>query len=137
MKKEKGRITRLWLTMIRVSDVDRALHFYNEILGLPIALDARAFNHVEVGPDEPLAKIGLHVTGKKSARKRRTGIVFDTDDIYALYERLKKRGVKFTLKPTKMPWGGIVADFLDPDHNELEIVQDPSHYTRNYKQNSL
>lgn len=132
MKKEKGRITRLWLTIIRVSDMDRALRFYNKILGLPMALEARVFNHAEVGPDEPLAKIGLHATGKKSKRKRRTGIVFDTDDIYALYERLIKRGVKFTLKPTKMPWGGIVADFLDPDNNELEVVQDTKHYTRNY-----
>lgn len=132
MKKEKGRITRLWLTMIRVSDIDRALKFYDEILGLPVVLDARGFNHAEVGPNEPLAKIGLHATGKKSKRKKRTGVVFDTDDIYALYERLQKRGVKFTLKPTKMPWGGIVADFLDPDNNELEVVQDPKHYTRNY-----
>ena len=132
MKEEKGRITRVWLTMIRVSDMNRALRFYSEILGLPIALDARVFKHAEVGPDEPLSKIGLHATNKKSGRKRRTGIVFDTDDIHALYERLRKRGVKFTLKPTKMPWGGIVADFLDPDNNELEVVQDAKHYTRNY-----
>ena len=132
MKKKAGRITRLWLTMIRVSDMDRALRFYKETLGLQIALDARLFNHAEVGPDEPLAKIGLHATGKKSRRKRRTGIVFDTDDIYALYERLKGQGVRFTLKPTKMPWGGIVADFLDPDNNELEVVQDAEHYKRAY-----
>lgn len=118
--------------MIRVSDMDRALRFYNEILGLPIALDARMFSHAEVGPDEPQAKIGLYATDKKSTRKRRTGIVLDTDDIYALYERLKKHGVRFTLKPTKMPWGGIVADFLDPDNNELEVVQDPEHYKREY-----
>jgi predicted enzyme related to lactoylglutathione lyase len=118
--------------MIRVSDMDKALQFYSEILGLPVVLDAREFNHAEVGPDEPLAKIGLHATGKKSKRKRRTGIVFDTENIYTFYETLKKRGVKFTLKPTKMPWGGIVADFLDPDNNELEVVQDPEHYTRNY-----
>lgn len=45
---------------------------------------------------------------------------------------LKEQGVKFTLKPTKMPWGGIVADFLDPDNNELEVVQDPKHYERKY-----
>ncbi|MDH5482407.1 MAG: VOC family protein [Candidatus Bathyarchaeota archaeon] len=132
MKKRKGRITRLWLTMIRVSDMDIALKFYNEILGLPTVLDARMFNHAEVGPDEPLAKIGLHATGKKSRRKKRTGIVFDTDDIYALYERLKEHGVKFTIKPTEMLWGGIVADFLDPDNNELEVVQDPKHYKRKY-----
>ncbi len=132
MKKKTGRITRLWLTMIHVSDMDRALKFYHETLGLPIALDARMFNHAEVGPDEPLAKIGIHATGKKAKRKRRTGIVVDTDDIYALYERLRKQGVKFTLRPTKMPWGGIVADFLDPDNNELEVVQDPDHYKRDY-----
>ncbi len=132
MKEKTGRITRLWLTMIHVSDMDRALRFYHETLGLPIALDARAFNHAEVGPDEPLAKIGMHATGKKARRNRRTGIVFETDDIIAFYERLRKQGVKFTLKPTKMPWGGIVADFLDPDNNELEVVQDPEHYKRKY-----
>ncbi len=132
MKEKTGRITRLWLTMIHVSDMDRALHFYNEILGLPTKLDARTFSHAEVGPDEPLAKIGIHAAGKKFKRKKRTGIVFDTDNIYALYERFRKQGVRFTLKPTKMPWGGIVADFLDPDNNEFEVVQDPEHYKRKY-----
>lgn len=129
---KKGTITRLWLTIIKVSDITKALNFYNKILELPIALEAREFNHAEVGPKEPLAKIGLHESGKINRRKKRTGIVFDTDDIYAFYNRLKKQGVRFTLKPTKMPWGGIVADFLDPDNNELEIVQDSNHYKREY-----
>ncbi|MCW4037407.1 MAG: VOC family protein [Candidatus Bathyarchaeota archaeon] len=126
----KGKITRVWLSMVTVSDLDKALTFYSEILGLPIALDARAFNHIEVGPHEPLAKIGIESTGKQSKRRKWTGIVLDTDDIYALYERLTKKGVTFTLKPTKMPWGGIVANFLDSDKNELQVVQDPEHYTR-------
>lgn len=129
---KKGKITRLWLTMIKVSDFTRALNFYNNILGLPLVLDGRKFGHVEVGPKEPLAKIGMYETGKKNRGKKRTGIVFDTDDIYAFYNRLKEQGVRFTLRPTKMPWGGIVADFLDPDNNELEIVQDPNHYKRKY-----
>lgn len=126
----KGKITRVWLSMVTVSDLDKALTFYSEILGLPIALDARAFNHIEVGPHEPLAKIGIESTGKQPKRRKWTGIVLDTDDIYALYERLTKKGVTFTLKPTKMPWGGIVANFLDSDKNELQVVQDPEHYTR-------
>jgi len=134
MKEKTGRITRLWLTMIHVSDMEKALKFYQETLGLPIALDARKFNHAEVGPHEPLAKIGLHATGKKAKRKRWTGIVFDTDDIYALHERLSKQGVKFTRKPTKAVWGGIVADFVDPDNNEFEVVQDPEHYKRKHAQ---
>ncbi|MHA2045741.1 MAG: VOC family protein [Candidatus Thorarchaeota archaeon] len=132
MIERKGKITRLWLAMVEVSDMDKAVEFYHKILGLPIALDARAFNHVEVGPDEPLAKIGLHLTDKKSDKRKSTGVVFDTDDIYALWDRLKKQGVVFTQDPTKMPWGSIVADFLDPFNNELEVVQDPDHYTRTY-----
>ena len=131
MKQEgTGRITRVWLAMIPVSDIERALKFYNETLGLAVALDARQFDHAEVGPEEPLAKIGLHATGRQSSEKRRSGIVLDTDDIFALHRRLKEHGVVFTLEPTKMPWGGVVADFLDPDNNELEVVQDPDHYER-------
>ncbi len=132
MENKTGKISRLWLTMISVSDMDRALEFYHKILGFPIALDARGFNHAEVGPKEPMTKIGIHATGKESKRKKRTGIVFETEDINALYNRLRKLGVKFTLKPTKMPWGGVVADFLDPDKNELEVVEDPNHYRREY-----
>lgn len=126
----KGKITRVWLSMITVSDLEQALTFYRDVLGLPLALDGRQFNHIEVGPDEPLAKIGIEATGKQSKRRKWTGIVLDTNDIYTLYDRLIKEGVTFTLKPTKMPWGGIVANFLDPDKNELQVVQDPEHYTR-------
>ncbi len=133
MDEKSGKITRLWLAMIEVSDMDKAVEFYHKILGLPIALDARAFNHVEVGPDEPLAKIGLHLTDKKSNERNPTGVVFDTDNIYALCERLKEQGIVFTQEPTKMTWGSIVANFLDPFNNELEVVQDPDHYTREYK----
>jgi len=132
MKGKNGKITRIWLTMIEVSDMDKAIEFYHNTLGLPIALDARAFNHIEVGPDEPLAKIGLHLTEKKFDERNPTGVVFDTDDIYALSERLKEQGVVFTQEPAKMPWGSIVANFLDPFNNELEVVQDPDHYTREY-----
>ena len=126
----KGKITRIWLSTIKVSNLEGSSAFYHKTLGLPIALDGRAFNHIEVGPEEPLAKIGIESTGKQSKRKKQTDIVFDTDDIYKLFERLKKEGVIFTLKPTKMPWGGIIAKFLDPDKNELQVVQDPEHYNR-------
>lgn len=132
MNSHSGRVTRLWLAMIEVSDIQKAIDFYHSILGLPIALDARAFNHVEVGPDEPLAKIGLHASKDRGYETKHTGVVLDTDDIYELRSRLKRQGVVFTQEPTKMPWGSISATFLDPDGNELEVVEDPDHYTRDY-----
>ncbi|MHA2070847.1 MAG: VOC family protein [Candidatus Thorarchaeota archaeon] len=132
MKTDTGKITRLWLAMVEVSDLEKAIEFYHNILDLPIALDARTFNHVEVGPDEPLAKLGLHASKDRGNDRKRTGVVLDTDDIHELCSRLKQHGVIFTQEPTKMPWGSISATFLDPDNNELEVVQDPEHYTRKY-----
>ncbi|MFW9907167.1 MAG: VOC family protein [Candidatus Thorarchaeota archaeon] len=79
-----------------------------------------------------MSKIGLHKSERNFESVTKTGIVFETDDIFPLCDRLKKQGVVFTQEPTKMPWGSIVADFLDPDNNELEIVEDPDHYSREY-----
>lgn len=135
MKMRDGRITRLWVATVHVRSMEKAVHFYRDILGLKVQLDARRYNWVEVGPDEPNAKIGIREASGDDASKRVgaiTGIVFDTDDIEALYERLAQTGVEFTRRPTKTPWGGIIADFLDPDGNELEVVQDPSHYAQDF-----
>ena len=53
--------------------------------------------------------------------------MFETDDIFNLHERLSTQSVRFTRGPTKTPWGGMIADFLDPDWNEIEVVQDARH----------
>ncbi|MFW9907168.1 MAG: VOC family protein, partial [Candidatus Thorarchaeota archaeon] len=53
MTSKNGRITRLWLAMIGVSDINAAIEFYRDVLGLPVALDARGFGHAELGPAEP------------------------------------------------------------------------------------
>jgi uncharacterized glyoxalase superfamily protein PhnB len=60
---------------------------------------------MEFSPQKPLAKIRLFATEKKAKRKQRTGIVLDTVDIHTLYQRLTDRGIQFTFKPTRTPWG--------------------------------
>lgn len=127
-----GRVTRVWVATVRVGDLEREIRFYRDVLGLPIVLDARPnFAWVELGPEEPLCKIGLNGEAEPEApdrSARSTGIVLETDDLEALVARLKAAGVRFTREPRKAPWGGTVADFLDPEGNELEVVFDPGHY---------
>jgi uncharacterized glyoxalase superfamily protein PhnB len=50
-----------------------------------------------------------------------------------LYKKLKEQGVRFFMPPEEMPWGGIMAGFEDPDGNRYNIVEDPEHYTRDYR----
>lgn len=132
---ERGKALRLWICAVPVSDLDRAVDFYVGKLGLELQVDAKDRNWVEVGPDEPASKIGLYVPGKGDRRQPGgpTGVVLETDSIFEYHRKLVDGEVPFLLKPERRPWGGLMATFLDPDGNELRVVEDPGHYGRNPK----
>ena len=44
-------------------------------------------------------------------------------DVDAAHAELAAKGVKFTMGPGKMPWGGYMAMFVDPDGNEFYLDQ--------------
>ncbi len=129
---EGGRLERVWIVSIPVSDLGRGLDFYSCKLGLEVALDSRDKNWVELGPAEPLAKIGLYVPDKTDKRQPGgdSGVVLSTDSIYELHRKLVDDGVRFLTKPEKRPWGGLMAVFEDPDGNVLTVVEDKEHYSR-------
>ncbi|MFQ5907255.1 MAG: VOC family protein [Thermoplasmata archaeon] len=126
--KGKDVATRVWVSAVSVTDFDRALEFYRDALGFPVQLEARDFGWMELGPDEPLCKIGLYLSEEAKEGVTPTGIVLEVEDMDAFAERLRAHKVKFTREPIERPWGGVVADFLDPDGNEIEAVYHPGHY---------
>ncbi|MFQ5985903.1 MAG: VOC family protein [Thermoplasmata archaeon] len=113
-----------------MSDFDRALGFYRDVLGFPVQLEARNFGWMEVGPEEPLCEIGLSLSEEPKEGVTQTGIVLEVEDMEAFAARLRANDVQITQEPTMQAWGGVVADFLDPDGNEIEAVYDPDHYAR-------
>ncbi len=129
----KGVATRVWVVGVPITSFERSIPFYRDLLGLKVQLDARRFNWMEFGPDEPLCKIGLGEYRQENGGRNpgvSTGITLATDSMKDLHERLTKAGVRFTLPPTKQEWGGLMAVLLDPDGNTLTVVEDPEHYTR-------
>lgn len=40
-------------------------------------------------------------------------------------QTLLARGVEFLAPPQRMPWGGVLAHFRDPDGNVLTLVGAP------------
>lgn len=125
-------VKRVWVVSIPVSHFEKSLTFYRDLLGMKVQLDGRMFNWMELGPEEPLCKIGLYEWKEGLGRPypTSTGITLDTDDIQEMYKRLNIAGTRFTNPPKKLEWGGWSADFLDPDGNSLNVVQDPDHYKR-------
>jgi lactoylglutathione lyase len=130
---ERAVIRDVPLTGVFVNDQDKALDFYTNKLGLekihdePYGPDAR---WITVSP----AGSGIMIALEKAQQDHEKAMVGNsdgapvltlaTDDIYAAYERLKERGVRFLEEPVRYPWGGIGARLLDQDGSPIFLQQE-------------
>jgi catechol 2,3-dioxygenase-like lactoylglutathione lyase family enzyme len=128
----KGTPSGVWIVSIPVSNLDVATDFYSRVVGLDVILDEPDNNWVELGSEESLGNIALYEPSAQDGRQPggQTGIVFRTGSIYDVHKRLVDADVVFKLKPERQEWGGLLCVFVDPDGNEIAIMEDPEHYTR-------
>ena len=133
----KISVVQLW-----VDDQDEALAFYTQKVGLEVRQDVTlpelgGFRWLTVGPAaQPdiaitlMAIPGPPVMDTDTAEQVRqlmakgfAGTVFlTTDNVYADYEELKKRGIQFVEEPEERPYG-IDSAFRDPSGNHIRLTQ--------------
>ncbi len=46
-----------------------------------------------------------------------SGIGFVVEDVDAACAEMKAKGARFTMEPSRQPWGGYMAMFADPEGN--------------------
>lgn len=121
---------------ISISDYDKALHFYADLLGFvkkhDIDMGGGARWLTVVSPQDPNGtEIVLEPNAEYPAMKQlkadlmRDGIpftAFEVDDIQQEYARLKALGVEFTMEPTNMGTT-TVAILNDTCGNLIQIFQ--------------
>jgi lactoylglutathione lyase len=116
-------------TMLRVRDLERALTFFHDQLGLEVARrrDSEAGRYTLVflrtGAEADAAEIELTYNWDQ-AEPYPTGrffghLAFEVDDIYATCARLAERGVDI-LRP---PRDGRMAFVKSPDGHSVELLQ--------------
>jgi predicted enzyme related to lactoylglutathione lyase len=106
---------------LAVTDFDRSLAFYRDVLGLPLLLIDEKFQFAQFSA----GAVRFAVVGGPDSKKMRearggdfhTGIGFCVADVDAAHSELAAKGVRFTMTPSKQPWGGYMAMFADPDGN--------------------
>lgn len=113
---------------IQVKNLNRAINFYREILGLNLIHKASEWASFEAFG----AEIHLYLHGGAEY-----GIEFRVFDIKKQVEILKAQGIKFFTNPNQkellkisgeimeFPWGKS-AYFKDSEENDLAIVEDQS-----------
>ena len=118
-------LEKIQLTTVYVNDQDAALDFYVNKLGMEKRIDqefAPGARFLVVAPKGSEAGIVLQAGSQNNMPVGGfTGLVLGSSDVEGTYQELHSRGVNFTEKATKQPWGGMQAQFTDPDGNSFVL----------------
>ncbi len=141
-------VTGLHHASLTVADLDRSLHFYRDLLGVPVreqvdaaaetfnAVAGEASEHVRIADldlgDGRVLELIENRDGKAPPDHAGSHIAFQVDDIVATHRRLVRAGVKARSKPQPLGpeagrhWAGCIVVYLtDPDGATVELVQVP------------
>ena len=116
---------KLYAVRVFVRDWERALAFYSETLGMPVAFAGPGMGWAELdtgGARLALERVDPEDDEASSLVGRFVAVSLQVDDIHATYDALVTRGVEFLGPPEKQPWGGVLAHLRDPDGNVLTLL---------------
>jgi lactoylglutathione lyase len=123
---EGGVVTGVRTVAVPVTDQDRALRFYVEVLGLAVRMDApvaelggRWIEVAAPGMDTSLALVPASDARRSGIA---TGIRLGTQDATALHHALTEHGAEVG---ELLQWPGVPTMFelSDPDGNTLVVVE--------------
>jgi lactoylglutathione lyase len=146
-----GAAWRIHHVGITVSDIERSVEFYRDVLGMHLVrrrvadadylsaqtgydgvrLSAASF---KASPDSPqsieLVQYLTHAAGTRDSATNQAAnahVCFETADLREVFDRLRARGVRFKSEPVAITSGpnegGWVVYFHDPDGFILELFQ--------------
>ncbi|MFJ8012239.1 VOC family protein [Streptomyces sp. NPDC096339] len=125
---------------IAVDDHDKALAFYRDVLGMEVRNDVgfEGMRWVTVGSPEqpdveivlepPLADPNASPTDRQAmaellAKGLLRGVIFQTDDVDATFEKIRAAGGEVLQEPVDQPYGVRDCAFRDPAGNMLRFNQ--------------
>lgn len=122
------------LTTVYVDDQEKALRFYADVLGFVKKADVSRgpYRWLTVAspaePDGTELQLALDNNPASKAYQQamfqqgQPAVMFYTDDVQAVYERLKARGAEFTMPPTDVTMSKI-AMLKDTCGNLIQVTQ--------------
>jgi uncharacterized glyoxalase superfamily protein PhnB len=120
-------LEKLLYTTLFVTDQDRALDFYTNVLGFDKTVDAPTadgsrFLSVGLNGQDFQLILWPGTPGQAEPVQGRVPATYtiETEDCRTAFEELKSRGVNFETDVLEYPWGSI-AIFEDPEGNRLQI----------------
>jgi predicted enzyme related to lactoylglutathione lyase len=126
-------------THVTVNDVDEAIGFYRDALGLTVLSDVASgnFRWVSLGSAEHPG-VSIVLSEPHAGRSQADGdamqellvkgslpmIGFSSDDVDGLFESVRASGAEVLQEPIDQPWGPRDCAFRDPSGNTVRIMQE-------------
>ncbi len=122
-------------TSVYVDDQEKALRFYTEVLGFAKKDDVSNGPYrwltVTASGDADGTELQLALNDDPAAKAHQQAmfqqgqpaVMFYTDDVKRDYVRIKASGAEFTMPPTEVMAGSIIAKLKDTCGNLIQITQ--------------
>ena len=114
------------MVAFRVRDFEASLHFYRDVLGIPLEVDNEN-KHAEYSFHNPYFHFAIF-PAQPGAESVRTHVAFQAANCRELFDSAVAAGAEAVTAPRSMPYagGGISAVLADPDGNQVELFERPA-----------
>ena len=99
-----------------VGDMDRAVAFHRDTLGLTLKFASPHWSEFETGE----TTLALHPSSEKNPPGA-TELGFSVPDLQKFFETMSAKGVHFSMPPTKQDYGGMLARFVDSEGSQISV----------------
>ncbi|HSD51896.1 MAG TPA: VOC family protein [Candidatus Methylomirabilis sp.] len=128
----------LGYVVLFVEDLDHALAFYRDKVGLSVRFQDKGYAELAVAGSKfaLLARsrlpelVGEAHTGRPAKGAHGAGVTLLVEDVDRIHRDLSGRGVSFLGSPQNRPWGQRTAYFQDPEGHLIEIATNLPRSTR-------
>ena len=104
--------------VLHVHDMDKALAFYRDVLGLPVRYAFDEYVEFDLSP----ATLALHHAARPEESTRGAGLFLVVEDVDALTAQLQAKGLSPTQPLTDQDFGYRTVMYIDPFGNRVELA---------------
>ncbi len=126
-------LNKVSAVVLFAQDYEKCLAFYRDILGCQVVvsepkmsafkMENQDFALMDMAEAAALLAVDVSAFEPQTGKVDRIMLCADSDNVDAVYETLKARGVAFARPPIDLPWGFRAIYFQDPEGNTWEIRQ--------------
>lgn len=111
---------KLSYVMKFVSNMDEAVKFYRDTMGMPLRFQSPGWSEFETGS----TVFALHPASEHNPPGK-VELGFSVDDLKQFYEAMMAKSVNFPMAPTKQDFGWL-AQFVDSEGSACSVFQQPT-----------